>query len=173
MRREPASTLRTGGTCVDDLVAHHWWLGPETRLEQSFPTFSLTIMAIQRNVQQQIDSVEAGIRAVAARYCQSATGFAWLSAVLTTHGIDPRSGLLVRISEVPEQEDRLVSGIWLASTRKFFEFSVLIGRETGRLEEIEHFLEVTSSMSVERNLPGAGQSFGFIALRVLAEGTFE
>ncbi|MFH7041754.1 hypothetical protein ABT392_05480 [Paucibacter sp. JuS9] len=124
---------------------------------------------MQRSVQQQNASVEAGIRAAAEKFSQGAAGFAWLHAILRANRMDADSGLLVRLTEIPDQGGQLVAGLWLTSARRFIEFQVSLSRESGELQEVERFLDVTSSMAVESGQRGTGQSFGFLALKVLAE----
>lgn len=126
-------------------------------------------MSIQRSVQQQNASVEAGIRAAAEKFSRGPAEFAWLHAILRANRLDADSGLLVRLTEIPDQGGQLVAGLWLTSGRRFIEFQVSLARASGELQVVERFLDVTSSMAVESGQRGTGKSFGSIALKVLAE----
>jgi hypothetical protein len=124
-------------------------------------------MSQQLNVQQQNASAKAKIqRTVAAFQCRSPF-LAWLPAVLASHGLSPEAGALVRLSEIPEQEGNLFSGVWLTQSREFWEFEVVVSRSTGAVVAVERFENTTPSVTVSAHQPDTGKSFGCLALEVL------
>jgi hypothetical protein len=123
-------------------------------------------MARQRNVQQQNAVIKAEIERAAALKPSS---LAWLRTVLLSHGIEPASGVLVRLNEIPEQEGNLISGVWLTDTVEFWEFEVLLSRASGALLGVEEFKNATPSFPLVAGVPGTGASFGYLARQVLRE----
>jgi|SRR6185437_12394128 len=124
-------------------------------------------MPFQRNVQQQNANSKAKIQRVAEAYKRDTTSYAWLCAVLQSKGLDEKSGVLVRLSETPEQEGRLMSGIWLTRSREFWEFAIMLAYAGQDVIEIEEFRNVTESVPVTDSAPGTGKSFGYLAYQVL------
>jgi hypothetical protein len=123
-------------------------------------------MAIQRNVQQQAAETRAAIKRAAA------VGEAlpqWLRSALQQHSLEPQAGLLVRYFVVPEQEGDLHTGIWLTDSEEFWEFDVMVSRETQEVLDIEEFTNATASYAAVAALPGTGPSFGYLARQVLHE----
>ena len=124
-------------------------------------------MALPRNVAQQNAETEAKIRAAAEMFALRPPQLSWLSAVLLSHGLPQNSGILVRLSEVPEQEGNLVSGMWLSQSEEFWEFEAVISRDSGKLLSTERFENTTSTVSVNQALRGKGKPFGRMAIEVL------
>jgi hypothetical protein len=124
-------------------------------------------MPIQRNVQQQNADAKAEIQRVAETYKCGTTSFAWFRTVLQSKGLDEKSGALVKLSETPEQEGSLMSGIWLTQSREFWEFAIMLSRAEREVIEIEEFRNVTKSIPVTDSAPGVGKSFGYLACQVL------
>jgi hypothetical protein len=119
----------------------------------------------QRSVQQQNAAAKAEIERVAAK----GVSLPWLYAVLRSHQLEPRSGLLVRLSETPEQEGNLFSGVWLSERSEFWEFAVVISRASEELVGVERFTNATASYPVAPRVQGTGSSFGHLACQVLRE----
>lgn len=126
-------------------------------------------MSKQQSVQQQNAATRAQIELVAERFANDPQGFSWLHTVLARNGLDPRTGLLVILSELADQEGNVMSGLWLTQTRQFWEFSVVIARTTGELLSVDQFSNVTESMVVNASVRGIGHSFGHLACQVLSE----
>lgn len=122
-------------------------------------------MSKQRSVQQQNAAAKAEIERVVAK----GTSLPWLYAVLRSHQLEPSSGLLVRLSEIPEQEGNLLSGVWLSERLEFWEFVVVVSRESAELVVVERFENASASYPVTSHLRGTGSSFGYLACQVLRE----
>ncbi len=123
-------------------------------------------MAIQRNVQQQAAETRATLKQAAAI---GITLPQWLRAALQQHALPPQAGLLVRYVVVPEQEGDLHTGVWLTDSLEFWEFEVMVSRETQQMLDIEEFTNATASYPIVAALPGTGPSFGYLARLVLHE----
>jgi hypothetical protein len=123
-------------------------------------------MSLQRNVQQQNAATKAEIERVAALTTSS---MAWLSTLLLSHELDPASGLLVRLNEIPEQEGNMMAGVWLTDTLEFWEFEVMLSRANGTVLGVEEFRNCTPSFALIAGVPGTGASFGYLARQVLYE----
>jgi hypothetical protein len=80
-----------------------------------------------------------------------------------------QAGLLVRYSEVPEQEGTLKLGLWLTDSLAFWEFEVMVSRESQQVLSVEKFTDVTQSFPAVATQPGTGPSFGYLAHKVLHE----
>lgn len=123
-------------------------------------------MALQRNIQQQNAATKAEIERVAAL---QPSALSWLSAVLLSHALDPASGLLVRLHDIPEQEGNLMAGVWLTDTAEFWEFEVMLSRANGAVLGVQEFKNASPSFPSVPGVPGTGASFGYLALQVLRE----
>ena len=124
-------------------------------------------MSIQRSVQQQNASVEADIRAIAEMFARSPAEFAWLHAILRSNSVDSVHGMLAQLTDTPDQGGRQMAGVWLTNSKRFFQFQAMLSYESGELVEVEHFTDITPTVVVSKSQRGTGESFGFIALRVL------
>jgi hypothetical protein len=122
-------------------------------------------MARQRSVQQQNAAAKAEIERVGVK----GASLPWLYAVLRSRQLEPRSGLLVRLSETPEQEGNLFSGVWLSERLEFWEFAVVISRASEELVGVERFTNATASYAATPHTRGTGSSFGHLACQVLCE----
>ncbi len=123
-------------------------------------------MAIQRNVQQQAAETRATIERAAAIGVPLPQ---WLRSALQQHALLPQGGLLVRYFVVPEQEGDLHTGIWLTDSLEFWEFEVMVSRETQQVLDVEEFTNATASYPAVAALRGKGPSFGYLARQVLHE----
>jgi len=128
-------------------------------------------MALQRNVAQQNSETKAKVRRVAEIFATRPSHLAWLSALLISHGLNPGSGILVSLSEIPEQEGNLFSGVWLSQSEEFWKFEAVLSRDSGELLSAERFENTTSSVLVSQALKGQGKSFGRIAIEVLRDAS--
>jgi hypothetical protein len=123
-------------------------------------------MSLQRNVQQKVDAETAAIRRAATI---GAAQKPWLLELLHRHGLVSKEGILVRYSEVPEQEGTLILGLWLTYSLGIWEFEVVVARENQMALSVEKFVDVTASFPAVSIQPGAGPSFGYLAHMVLHE----
>jgi hypothetical protein len=57
--------------------------------------------------------------------------------------------------------------MWLTREREFWEFAIVVSRESAAVLEIEHFRNVTQSTVVSAHVPGTGKSFGYLALQAI------
>lgn len=128
-------------------------------------------MALQRNIAQQNAETKAKVRRVADIFATRPSHLAWLGTLLVSHGLNPSSGILVSLSEIPEQEGHLFSGVWLCQSEEFWEFEVVLSRTSGELLSAERFENTTGSVSVSQVLKGQGKPFGRIAIEVLREAS--
>lgn len=124
-------------------------------------------MSQRLGVQQQNAKAKAEIQRTAAAFEHGSPALAWLGGVISSRGLNPKAGVLVRLSEIPEQEGNLFSGVWLTRSQEFWEFAVVVSRNTNVVLEVERFENATPSVAVSEHQPGTGKSFGFLALEVL------
>ncbi|WP_444902860.1 hypothetical protein ACJJIU_13120 [Microbulbifer sp. CnH-101-E] len=91
----------------------------------------------------------------------------WLPEVLATHGHTKDSGILISLSDVPDQGGTLWIGSWLATNKTFYEFEVLTNREATKIIEVESWLEVAPEISAHEK--GIGKTPACITLELLSE----
>ena len=115
----------------------------------------------KRNVQQQNEQVRGEI--VRAANSQ----IPWLPQILLKHQLDPKSGILVALAQVPDQEGEWFSGLWLSTSEQFWRFEVVIARETNAILAIEQFANVSPETPISFHQPGTGKTFGAIAIETL------
>ena len=84
-------------------------------------------MSLQRSVSQQNHEVLEKIQ----RGAGSLANYSWLPSLLVERGQNVEEGILVQIGSGTEQEGDEIFGVWLSSEKEFWEFSVIISRETG------------------------------------------
>jgi len=123
-------------------------------------------MSTQRDVQRQAAATKASIKRAVAVGVSLPT---WLRSLLQQRALAQQAGLLVRYSEVPEQEGNLHKGVWLTDSLQFWEFEVIVSRGSCRMLNVEKFTNSTSSLPAIASLPGIGPSFSYLALQVLHE----
>jgi hypothetical protein len=92
-----------------------------------------------------------------------------MPTMLSSGGLDPEHGILVRLEYVPEQEGEFFSGLWLTEDGRFWHFKALVARATGTLLSVEGLFDVTSKTNVAARNSGYGAAFGYLALQVLRE----
>ena len=126
-------------------------------------------MSPGQSVQQQNAAAKAEMRLLAMLFNSRPSAYAWLVSVLEAHGHGIKSGVLVSLHEIPEQEGSLFSGMWLTMAHEFWEFSVMVSRSDGALLEVEQFENVTPTVPLNAHVRGTGQSFGHLAHQVLNE----
>lgn len=130
-------------------------------------------MGLQRNVQQQVEVRKAEIRRAVALRASGSVSLSWLAPLLEARGILLEGGALVDFADLPDQGGTLYSGLWLTKEREFWEFSVLVSRDTGELLEVESISNVTDTVEVVQHLPGIQKSFGALAIEVFEEASNE
>jgi hypothetical protein len=128
-------------------------------------------MALQRNVAQQNAETKAEVRRVAEIFASRPSHLAWLSALLLSRGLNPNSGILVGLSEIPEQEGNLFSGVWLSQSEEFWEFEAVLSRDSGELLSAERFENTTGLVQMKQVLKGRGKPFGQLAVEVLRDAS--
>ncbi|UMR29758.1 hypothetical protein MJ904_22385 [Massilia sp. MB5] len=126
-------------------------------------------MSLQRNVQQQTETRKAAIRRAMGLPATGVVSLNWLRPLLESNGISVEGGALVRFADTPDQGGTLCSGLWLTAGRDFWEFAVLVARESGELLEVELFSNATNTVEMARHLPGIQKSFGALAIEVVEE----
>jgi hypothetical protein len=126
-------------------------------------------MSLQLNVQQQVDARKAAIRHAVGLPRSGTISLDWLGPLLESNGVPLNGGALVRFSDTPDQCGTQCSGLWLTPGREFWEFSVLVSRDSGKLLEVESISNVTRTMDVAEHLQGTQKSFGALAIEVFAE----
>ncbi|MFC3684671.1 hypothetical protein [Hydrogenophaga luteola] len=124
-------------------------------------------MSLQRSVAQQNESTLAKIQQVAALLSSGSALVSWLPGLLGQQGLNCNDGLLVALDSVTEQDGEQFFGTWLTREREFWEFAIVVSRESGAILEIEHFRNVTRSTVVSSHVPGTGKSFGYLALQAI------
>lgn len=126
-------------------------------------------MSISLNVGQQNQASKTAIAHIASLFVQKRQLFGWLVQALESQGLDPESGFPVCLAEVPEQEGRFFTGIWLTNQRRFWAFEAIVSRSTGELLCLERLEDITATTEVNAHVPGIGKSFGYLALQVQHE----
>ena len=126
-------------------------------------------MARRLSVQRQNEETKSAIRRVASLFASKPSSLAWLERLLQSHNLDPESGFLARLSETPEQDGNLFSGIWLTRSHEFWEFRAMVSRATGEVLDVECFDNITPSVNVSAHVQATGKSFGYLAFQVLQE----
>jgi hypothetical protein len=126
-------------------------------------------MSKPRDVGQQNAEAKAKIlRAMGAFDSQSGLK-TWLRPALENEGVLMGAGILVALSELPDQGGNLFQGIWLTPEKQFWSFSILVSRESNAVVEIERLENITTSTAISAHVPGTGRSFGHLAIEVLEE----
>jgi hypothetical protein len=126
-------------------------------------------MAIRRNVQEQNAATREGIRSIASAFRNNMLRYPWLSGELISRKLDPSTGILVRLEDIPEQYGNLYQGYWLSAERRFYYFEILVARGPRASAQVEEWRDATDEVVVKASQPGTGMSFGFVALEVLSE----
>ena len=124
-------------------------------------------MALRRNVQEQNQVTRDEIAKCAGAFRSQPMNFPWLLSELHDRGLDPLSGILAELSDIPEQDGQYFSGHWLSGDRRFYRFSGTLSRGTRaqfQMEQWEHVLP-----KVGGHEPGTGKTFAYLALEVLDE----
>ncbi len=120
----------------------------------------------RRNVQEQNRDTQQRIRAIASAFEADPLRFSWLIEVLQSKAVSPRNGILMSLSQTPDQEGELHRGLWLTKQRQFFEFAVMLSRIDSE-PKLEEWKDVSSQMTVNAHQPGTGKSLALLALEVL------
>ena len=126
-------------------------------------------MSKLRDVEQQNAETKAKIRRAMELFHSHASLKSWLKPALDDKGTLTSTGILVALSELPDQGGNLFQGTWLTSDKQFWKFALLVSRESSAVVEIELLENVTTSTVVSAHVPGTGKSFGHLAIEVLEE----
>ena len=124
-------------------------------------------MAQRRNVQQQTEEAKASIRRSAERFRSRPQELAWLEALLISRGMETHCGILAKLTEVPEQEGNQFNGVWLSQEQEFWEFEVVVSRESGEIVSVDQFENTTAIVRTDLAIKGKGKPFGRMAIEVL------
>jgi len=126
-------------------------------------------MSKQRDVEQQNAEAKAKILRAMEAFDSRSGLKSWLRPALENEGVLTGAGILVALSELPDQGGDLFQGIWLTAERQFWSFAILVSRESNPVVEIERLENVTTSTIISAHVPGTGRSFGHLAIEVLEE----
>ena len=124
-------------------------------------------MALRRNVQEQNQANRAEITKCAQAFRFQPMDFPWLLSELHDRGLDPLSGILAELSEIPEQGGQYYSGQWLTSDKRFFRFAGTLSRGTRAQFQMEEWVQVSPKIGAHER--GTGKTFAYLALEVLSE----
>ncbi len=120
-----------------------------------------------KNVQQQNELMFLEIKEMAELFRNQPENYPWLITLLSKYSLLPTDGLLVSCSSVPEQSGNQWLGTWLTNDRRFIAFDVMADYKSGVLLEVDGWDEFSPVIS--EHCKGTGQSFGYLALQLLAE----
>jgi hypothetical protein len=123
----------------------------------------------QHNVQEQNALRKHAMIQCTRRLYDAQENLEWLVALLNARTATISRGVLIELGFMPAQEGDLVSGLWLSSDRQFFEFEVMLPRQSSGDLVVEKWEEVTQLVEISAHLPGTGKSPGFLALEILGE----
>jgi hypothetical protein len=127
-------------------------------------------MAIRLSVQQQNDLTRSAIRSAALSFrANKDSKYPWLFSELKKRGLDPATGILAQLEQVPEQFGEEFGGLWLTAAGESIRFAILVPRSDAAAVEIETWQNETAQVEINAHLPGTGKSFGWLALDVLRE----
>ena len=124
-------------------------------------------MALRQNVQEQNQASREEISRHARAFRSQPMDFPWLVSELHERGLDPLSGILAALKEIPEQEGQYYSGYWLSAEKRFFRFAGTLTRGMRAQFHMEQWEPASPAVSAHE--PGTGKTFGYLALEVLAE----
>jgi hypothetical protein len=125
-------------------------------------------MTGQFNTGQQNALITEEIRRAVALFQKADRRVSWLEAALQSRLGTSEGGLLVAFRAVPDQGGGdWVSGTWLTSTKRFWEFEAVVPKYDDEQVDLERLEDVTDRILVSAHVPGTGKSFGFLALDVL------
>lgn len=121
----------------------------------------------RRSVQEQNQANRDEIVRRATAFRSRPMDFPWLLRALHERGLDPLSGILAELGEIPEQEGQFISGHWLNADRQFFRFAGTLTRGTRANFQMEQWEHVSPTVSAHER--GTGKTFAYLALEVLDE----
>ena len=93
----------------------------------------------------------------------------WISSVLEKYELRADAGILLSLSDIPDQAGRLWYGSWLSVSKKFYNFEVLTNTDSTKVIDVEAWQEVAPDISA--NSKGIGKTQAYIALELLSEHT--
>jgi hypothetical protein len=127
-------------------------------------------MTKQLSVRQQNQHTRSQIVRWATWFADSPPSLIWLRDLLSERGISPKEGILAHYFDVPAQGGVLCKGIWLSSSRRFWQFEVFVPRNPAAAISVECFKNISQSVPVSAHTAGIGKSFGLLAVEVLEAG---
>jgi hypothetical protein len=119
------------------------------------------------SIQHQNSETRERIVWIAREFRRDPSQFPGVIHTLHSRSLDPGQGILVECKDFFDQTGHCYQGCWLTHDREFFRFSVLIPFDRADPPVVEEWREVTNQTEISPNLPGAGKSFGWLALDVL------
>ncbi|WP_154724489.1 hypothetical protein [Thiothrix nivea] len=126
-------------------------------------------MSIQKNTDKQNGTLSKEIKDCALFTLFSGAAPQWLIDLITSNGFSFDSGILIRLTSIPEQEGDYFSGLWLTNSHEFWQFSVIVNRTDKTLIGVDSFNNITSTVVISAHTKGTGKSFGYLAIEVLDE----
>jgi len=120
-----------------------------------------------KNVQQQNELTYLEMKQKADSFRDKPELFPWLNDLLAKNSLSKEEGLLISCSTVPEQGGNQWMGTWLTTDKRFYEFDIMADYSTGILIDVDGWEEVRPLVS--QYSKGTGKSFGYLALKLLAE----
>ncbi|SIT03202.1 hypothetical protein [Neptunomonas antarctica] len=120
-----------------------------------------------RNVQQQNELMFLVMEEIANSFIQKGQPEKWLDSVLEMKGFSKSSGILIEISDLPDQFGHWWSGSWLSNGKDFYDFEVLVNLNTNDVIDIELWNKVEPEILAHKK--GIGKTPAFIALELLSK----
>jgi hypothetical protein len=93
----------------------------------------------------------------------------WVSSVSENYGQRTDGGILISLSDVPDQAGTLWYGSWLSVSKRFYNFEVLTNADSTKVIDVEAWQEVVFDISAKSK--GTGKTHAYIALELLSEYT--
>ncbi len=97
---------------------------------------------------------------------QKAASIVWLGDLLARNGQQLNRGILILLSDIPDQAGTLWYGTWLADDQSFYEFVVATTRDGKQILDIESWVKATPEVSAHKK--GIGKTPAYIALELLS-----
>lgn len=91
----------------------------------------------------------------------------WLPEFLARYNDSVENGVLILLSNIPDQLGTLWYGTWLTQQKEFFEFVVATTADERKIIEVESWNQVYPEVS--ENKEGFGKTPAYIAIEVLSE----
>ena len=118
-----------------------------------------------KNVQQQNQLEYLEMKECSESYRNCPTSFPWLNELLKKKGQSIATGILLSVSDIPEQGGMQWMGTWLTNDRKFFEFDIMAEYSSNFLIDVDEWIEVHPT--IKERCKGTGKSSAYLALELL------